>query len=238
MAVASLKSRALIGPLNLSCYLRSFGYNDQTETYDVTTLCDEEFNFITGKQFASVDLAGPLDDSTSANGLYDILTDNWKTAALPVTFAPAGLTANLPVFMVETIETQIGFTSPVAGSNDWTATGEPTGPLDHGRSLVDAAAVTSDGSSASTDWSASSANGGVAHLHVTAFSGFTSDDIIIEHSTNDSVWATLGTFTQVTGLTSQRLTIAAGTTVNRYLRVTHDVDGSGSITVQVSFARR
>jgi hypothetical protein len=95
-----------------------------------------------------------------------------------------------------------------------------------------------DTNGTSVDNGAATANGGAINIHVTAFSGLTSDSIIIEHSTNDSVWNTLATSTLVTGLTSERIVVAAGTTVNRYLRVRDDVTGSGSITAQVGFARR
>jgi hypothetical protein len=42
----------------------------------------------------------------------------------------------------------------------------------------------------------------------------------------------------VTGTGSERLVIAPGTTVNRYLRIRDDVTGTGSCTRFVSFARR
>ena len=83
------------------------------------------------------------------------------------------------------------------------------------------------------------ANGGVAHLHVSAFSGLTSDVITIEHSVNGSTsWATLVTFATITGVTSERVVVAPGTSVRQYLRVVDDVTGTGSITRFVAFSRR
>lgn len=239
MAFAGSKSsRVLLGPLSLSCSLRSVGFNLSTDTHDVTTLCDSAHVSIPTLTSGTASFDGPLDLDTTANLPFDILSDNWRSGELPCTYGPAGLAAGAAVILGSLIETDFTVQSSPSTSVDWSATGEVNGAVDVGRSIVDVGAVTIDGSSASLDGGASSANGGVAQLHVTAFTGFSSDDIIVEHSANDSTWATLATFTQVTGLTSQRVTVAAGTTVNRYLRVTHNVTGSGSITVQVSFARR
>jgi hypothetical protein len=71
-------------------------------------------------------------------------------------------------------------------------------------------------------------------LHVTAFSG-TSGTIEIEHSANDSTWASLIAFTAVTGVTSQRSAVTV--TVNRYLRFAITADTFTSMTVFASFAR-
>jgi hypothetical protein len=45
-------------------------------------------------------------------------------------------------------------------------------------------------------------------------------------------------FTNVTAVTSERVKVANGTTVNRYLRVVTDVTGTGSVTFLVAAAPR
>jgi hypothetical protein len=110
--------------------------------------------------------------------------------------------------------------------------------IDFGVVIDPETAITVDTNGTAVDNGASTANGGVAHLHVTAFSGLTSNSVIVEHSTDNAAWSTLGTFTLVTGTTSERLLITAGTTVNRYLRVRDDVTGTGSCTRIVTFNRR
>ena len=111
------------------------------------------------------------------------------------------------------------------------------GQVGYGVIIDPLTAITVDTNGTAVDNGASTANGGIAHLHITAFSGLTSNSVIVEHSTDNISFATLGTFTLATGLTSERLVIAAGTTVNRYVRVRDDVTGTGSCTRIVSFAR-
>lgn len=95
--------------------------------------------------------------------------------------------------------------------------------------------------SASLDNGAATSNGGIFHAHLflepasTATSGGTS--IKLQHSTNNSTWADLvasqvfaGTFSAV------RSQVAAGTTVNRYLRFQVVTDGEARIVA--CFSRR
>lgn len=90
-----------------------------------------------------------------------------------------------------------------------------------------------DGSS--VDFGAASSNGLQAYLHVTAFTG-TDCTITIEESSDDGdtdafAAVTNGAFTQVTGITSERIATASDQSVERYLRVAT----SGTFT-SISFA--
>lgn len=76
----------------------------------------------------------------------------------------------------------------------------------------DTAAVTG----ASFDSGAGTTNGLQAYLHVTSFTG-TSVTVKIQHSTNNSTWSDLVSFTAATGKGTERKTVAG--TVSRYLRV-------------------
>lgn len=87
----------------------------------------------------------------------------------------------------------------------------------------------------SLDFGASSANGGSAYLHVVAYSGFTSVVFKVLHDTNDSGYATLGTFTTITAIGSERITFAG--TVDRYTACSWDVTGSGSVTFMIGIRR-
>ncbi len=84
---------------------------------------------------------------------------------------------------------------------------------------------------------ANSAGGGIGFQQVTAFSGFTGFVGKIRDSTDDSTYADLCTFANVTSAPSAEAVTAAGT-VDRYLAVDGNVTGSGSITVFLGFARR
>lgn len=238
--LASQQSRVLLGPLSLSASLDSAGFTAMSEVIDRTTLADAAKVFIPGLETSTWAFGGPLDADTTANLTYDILSDNWKTGELPITYAPAGLTFNSVVVIASAIETAFNPTAQVAAGIDWTATGQTNGRTDVGLSLEDGlTAVTIDGNGTARDHGAATANGGIAQIHVTAFSGLTNNIVTIEHSVDGSTsWATLVTFATYTGLTSERVEVAAGTTVRRYLRVVDNVTGTGSTNRQVSFARR
>lgn len=237
--VNAQKSRLVVGQVPLSGYTRQFGVDTSSEMLDVSVLESTAKAFIPGQTMSGFSIGLILDTDTTANGLWDRLT-SWKSAApVAVTFGPSGLAALSEVFLLGAYAAQVGMTSTASGTVDASVNGQPDGPADAGYSLEDFTAMTETTNGTARDLMASSANGGVAHLHVSAFSGLTSNDVTIEHSANGtSGWATVGTFTQVTGVTSQRLVIAAGTTVNRYLRVVDTIVGTGSCTRAVSFARR
>jgi hypothetical protein len=87
------------------------------------------------------------------------------------------------------------------------------------------------GNSASVDNGASSANGGIGALHVTAATG--SGTVKVQHSTDNITFADLITFTATAAATSEAISVTG--TVNRYLRDNH-TPGT-SITYVAGFAR-
>jgi hypothetical protein len=116
----------------------------------------------------------------------------------------------------------------------------------HGNGQVDTNGVilhalgarTTDGNSEgadSVDNGSSSAGGGVAYLHVVAYSGFTNVVFKVRHSSDDSTYADLITFSTVTAIGAERSTTAV--TVNRHLAVDWNVTGTGSVTFMVGFKR-
>jgi len=109
-----------------------------------------------------------------------------------------------------------------------------------GVSLHDLTAETGTGNGTSTDNGVATTNGGVGVLHCTAIAGTAPSVVVrIEHSTNNSTWATLLTFTAAATATKQRIEVAANTTVNRWLREVHTFGGTtSSITFNSAFARR
>jgi hypothetical protein len=237
---ASERAEVLVGALRATAYARSAAFNGSFATHDVTTLADTAVKVIPTMSTSTFDLAGPLDTDTTANGQYDLLVDMAAAStAAPLTYGPAGLAAGAQALMLDTWQTSWSVPAVVAGGVDWSLTALATGAFDYGVSLEPLTAVTIDGNGTARNNGAATANGGVAHLHVTAFSGLTNNIVTIEHSVDGSTsWATLVTFATYTGVTSERVVVAAGTTVRQYLRVVDNVTGTGSTTRAVSFARR
>jgi hypothetical protein len=240
-----IASRLYLHSLGLASYARDASVSSVTNMHDTTTLDKTAKTFIPGlEEWTAGPINGPLDTSTTAGGQYAVFAAI-KTAlaagtvqSYPFTFAPLGTDG--AVILGDSMKTSMDVMAGIDQTVDWSVGLQGTGQLDlNGKILENNTAVTTDTDGTALDNGASSATGAVAHLHVTAFSGLTSDDIIIEHSSTGAFAgeeATLFTFTQVTGLTSQRLTVTG--TVERYLRVADDVTGTGSITRFVAVSRR
>lgn len=114
---------------------------------------------------------------------------------------------------------------------------------DHGASLHALGAETSFAfTGTAVDNAAATTNGGVGVVHVTAIAGAAkSITFKIQHSTDNSTWIDLvASFTAITAANnSQRVEVAAGTTIRRYTRVTAADSGTtSSCTFLAAFARR
>lgn len=95
---------------------------------------------------------------------------------------------------------------------------------------------TGDWNGTADDNTTGSANGGSGYMTVVSLAGFTGFVGHLEHSPDNSTWADLITFTNVTSApNAQRITVTG--TVDRYVRFRGDTTGSGTITVQAGFAR-
>lgn len=234
------QARVHVGHFAAAAYTRSASTDSSTEQHDVTTLADTAKVFIPGHESSAFALAGPLDLDASADAQYDAITDlKGATSPTPITYMPLGTDG--AVWLVEADQTEFSTTTSVGGTADWTMSAQTTGQTDFdGVVLENETTVTVDtDGTAHTGPVGGTTDGAVAHLHVSAFSGFTSDDIIIEGSTNGlfaGEETTVVTFTQVTGIGSERVAVTG--TVPRYLRVVDDVLGTGSITHTVAVSRR
>lgn len=114
---------------------------------------------------------------------------------------------------------------------------ESSSGVEPGVILHEVAAETTTGNGASVDNAAASANGAVAHLHVTAASVSDTLDVIVQHSVDDSVWVDLITFAQKAAAGSERVEVTG--TVNRYARARRVIAGTApSFSFAVAFARR
>lgn len=230
-------SRLYVGLLQFSGYTRSFGLQYASEMLDVTVLTSTAKEFIPGQESATVNVDMLLDNAATASSQFGILYTAKSTPQV-VTLAPSGTARGAETWQVLSNELNFSTTAAVGDVVSAAVAFQSDNLVDPGVVIDPETAITVDTNGTSVDNSAATSNGGVGHLHVTAYSGLTSNSIILEHSTNNSVWTTLATFTLVTGTGSERLTVAPGTTVNRYLRIRDDVTGTGSCTRFVSFARR
>lgn len=237
--VPGMNSRLIIGPLAWSGFMRGATTDDQTAMIDVT-VCDGSNSraFIPGQSTSTMSFDCLLDGSGAAGSQF-INSDTWASTPQPLTLAYNTLAAGSAVVLASALESSSTVTSAISDAVALSVATQTDGPCDYGVSLEDFTAITTDTNGTARDNGAATANGGVAQLHVTDFTGLDSDVITIEHSVNGSTsWATLVTFATVTAVTAERVVVAPGTTVRQHLRVVDDPTGTGSCTRQISFARR
>lgn len=236
---AAQKTRLLVGDLALSAYATQVKEGAAVAMLDATTFHDTSFADITAKVF----VPGISESNLTVSGFYDVTEHSdlspWIGSATDraVTYGPNGLTLGDELWMYKAVLSSLELGASTNGLNTFDLAAQADGPVSFGASLHDlVTAETADGSGSAYDGGASSSTGGIAHLHVVGFSGLTNVIVTVEDSaTGSSGWATIGTFTTATGLTSERITIAG--TVRRYLRATWDVTGTGSTSFAVGFAR-
>jgi len=240
VTVASTKSRLFYGAMDLAGYTRNVQLPWTQDMLEVTTLADTAKRFITGQDTSTMTVDMVLDTDAAAGTQWTVLA-GMKNAGgdYPFTLLPNGTSVGSECWMVHAIETTFNTSATAAGTVDLAISAQTDGDTDLGVVVDPPTAITIDGNGTARDNGAASTNGGVAHLHVTAFSGLTNNIVTIENSVDGSTsWATLVTFATYTGITSERVVVAAGTTVRRYLRVVDNVTGTGSTTRAVTFARR
>lgn len=229
-------SRLLLNDVNPSGQIQSWTCEAGREFADVTTILDGGYRWLPGQVGGKVTVQG-LFDSAAGTLHQEIVPalgtdDGLLWTLFPSGYATIGLPALISVCDIESYALTSGVSDAVKVEVDTTPDAGP----DWGVLLHALGAETADVNSVSVDNAAASTNGAAASLHVTAYTGLTSAVVKVQHSTNNSTWADLITFTTVIAATAQRSTVTG--TVNRYVRAVVDVTGTGSITYAVAFARR
>jgi hypothetical protein len=197
--------------------------------------------FVPGLMSGSLGLRGPQQLDSTTGLQVELQAAIGVDNNLLVTCLPEGVAIGKPAFFAVVDPTEYAIDASVADAVGMTFTAMPDESVEMGYTIHALAAETVDGNGTAVDRgtvSTPSTRGLVAAIHVTAYSGLTSAAIKIQHSTDNSTWADLVAFTNVTALTQERVKVATGTTVNRYLRVVTDVTGTGSVTFLVAAAPR
>ncbi len=236
----------LVGEYDLTAYLNSAEISGEVSTHNSTTFGNNSETHQPGITSGGLQLGGFF-DRTVGSGSHAVLASALGAAAAKVaTVAPEGCTLSYPCALVGANETKyddaVKIDSLTSVAANLRATGGAGGIDVRGICRHTLAAVGATANAASVDHGAASANGGAAHLHYTASTnGGGSATVKIQHSADGSTWADLATFTTLlsTPYAAQRIEVAAGTTVNRYLRVAYTVAGTGvTFTFTVAFSRR
>ena len=234
----------LFDKFDLSTYFTSATTSAMAEAVETTTFGSASKTYAVGMKDGTVSLEGLW--AGDVLGVDETLaTAIAATTKKIITVGSEGAAIGRRAQLVNTDETSYEIKTAVADMVTISAQAQASGTvggLNGGVLLAAQQSVTATVNNTSVDNSASSLNGGVGHLHVTANTRNGAATIKIQHSANNSTWADLIVFTATTSstTTSERIEVAAGTTVNRYLRtiVSAFAGSSGSATITVGFARR
>lgn len=228
-------SRVLLNSSHVSGDITGYRLSHRRILSEVTSLLSDGEQFLPGQIGGALGLDGLF--NSGAGNLTDVIDLAAPNAAgLLATVLPDGLTVGAIAFLAQAHVASRAVDGAVKDAVKMTIEGTPEDGVDFGVLLHALTAETADGNASSIDNAASSTGGGLANLHVTAFSGLTSISIRVQHSADNSSWSDLVTFTSVTATTWERKTVTG--TVNRYIRAWWDVTGTGSCTFALAFARR
>lgn len=230
-----------VGAYDLSTFFTSASTMNNVDVVDSTTFGSANKSYVVGQKEGTVSFEGLW---TGVAGEVDAVLIAALANDTPtvVTVGTEGAGIGRRAKLLHANETSYEVSSAIGDLVSISAEAQATEGLDGGVLLAAQQSVTGTVNNTSVDNAASSANGGVAHLHVTANTRDGAATMKVQHSSDNSTWVDLVTFTNTTAstVTSQRVVVAAGTTVNRYLRaqVSSFSGSTGSLTITVGFARR
>jgi hypothetical protein len=243
-------TKVYLDEFDMSAYLNQSDIAFTNEVVDTTAYGSLARTFLASQETGTLSLAGMYDAVTGAGSSDQEFAAILGSAVTPiVTVATEAGTIGNRALLARANSTSYTTASPIADLNAVTvdlqcssdAGSNITKGLASGVQLTTGASIAFGalGNLASVNNTTSSANGGMATLHVTANTIDATTTIKVQHSTDDAVWADLITFTGVSASTLASQVSAVTGTVNQYLRVTASAAGSttGAITTMVSFAR-
>jgi hypothetical protein len=232
-AVHGSKGSVLLDEFDVSSYFTQASVVKQAQTVNVTTFGNDDKLYIAGQGSGSLSLNGVWDGDA---GAVDATLEAALGTDTVITVGIGGsATLGGPAILLQALNTGYQIRPTVTDAVRITAGATANGGVRvAGVFLQPLEAETTTFNGTSVDNGASSAFGGVGHVHVTAFSGNTAT-VKIQDSANDADWADLITFTEIAGVGSERLSVSGQ--VDQYLRFAITADDFTSMTIACSFAR-
>jgi hypothetical protein len=231
------RTAVLLNGTDMSPFLNEATTTQEIETAETTTFGDSDKTYISGLGDGTVSTSGLFDSTAGASN--DILSGAIGQEDNTFTVLPAGATTGAPSIIANGQLTSYEISSPVADVVSISAEVQADGGLFSGVALTGLVSVSASGVSSPVDNGSLTSGGGLFNLHVIANDRDGAATIKVQHSADNSTYADLVTFTNVSASATVGESITSTGTVNRYLRAEHTLAGSsGSITYHVSAARR
>ena len=219
MANAHGKDIAIyLGDTDVSGFLNANAITINNELADTTAYADEDRTHLAGLITGTATLGGHFDGASGA--IDEELTNSLKTSTLLSVAYGAALSDRWIGMQLQasdyTISPPVGDVSVVSYVAQADDAGVSRGTVLHPIANVETGA----GSETKVDQAAATALGCIAFLHVIAFTGTDITITIEDGATEGGAFTELVGFTQVTGITSERVKVAAAaTTPNRWVHV-------------------
>lgn len=247
MAIHGRRTQVLVNQFDLSTFFKNAEINSEAAMLDATTFTAQAKQFLPDFTEGSVSLSGlwaadQFEATNNPTGL-DNRVDDVLQPILGVDtdqlflIGQEGLGSvglNTQIFTGK--ETKYSITSPTNNLVSAMAEVKSNGLIQQAILLAHQTARSASGNGTSYNAGAATTFGAKAQIHCTAASSGDTLDVIVEDSADGSSWATIGTFTQLAAVGSQRISIAG--TVRQFVRVSWTIAGTGpSFTFVVALAR-
>jgi hypothetical protein len=228
--VSAKNATILISGSRFSTYASAYSAESMVDPIEATGFGDGSKNYLPGQATGRVTI-DMMWDTTASTGvhakMYNVGQAGGQTGhvtIIPETYAIGGVAISLP-YMQSNYNPQGAVTDLIKiGSVNFESFGANSG-VEFGNVLYQAT-ITNTATSTAFDNGAATSGRYSGIIHIWTPTIVDTYAVKIEHSTNNSTWADLATFT-ITGsgqaITSARVT---GTAVNRYRRVTATRTGS------------
>ena len=230
-----------INEFDFSTYFNDVSASTSVDTAETSAFGTSAKTYVVGHRDGTISLSGMFEGTASVG------TDAFFATALnsatknKIIVAPQGNSVAAGAIMLVADDTSYEVSSAIADIVQASAEFQSTDAVEHGKILSSGSTVSATGNGTGVDNTTSSSNGGAGFLSVPVNTRNGTIGVKVQHSADNSTFADLVSFTTVTSTqkTSERVEVASGTTINRYLRVVYTVAGSsGSATPVVAFTRR
>ena len=226
-----------MGGFDLTPMLNSIGTPQSLDVSEVTPFGSDAKKYIPGLADATVSMSGFFEgDADATEDLLDIVAET--ADAILVSYGRA-IVAGQDVKFGNVLRSSFEVSSPVGDAVSISGAAQADGGLSTGIVLAAKQAVaTTPTNGTSRDNSAATSNGGRAVLLVTGNTRDGTTTVKVQHSTDDSAWVDMSTFTVVPTLVVTSEIINLPSTINRYTRVMVTLAGStGSAIITVALGR-
>ena len=236
MAVHGKGTAVLIGAFDPSRYFTDITWGRTLDTHDSSGFQMDAKEYTPGMNDSTVSASGffqgtltaveadfeaGMADTDTVDRFYLVLFGGWATGQRCKTGV--------------VLRTAYEITSPVTDlvTTSMSMQGQP-GSKD--MRVVFHGEFTATGNGPTLDGSVAAPEGGTLQVHVTANDMDASTDLVVQHSTDGSVWVDLATVT-VAAATTLADRVVVSEQINRYTRVIADASGTGTIVATVALAR-